>query len=260
MSRSLFILFVLFTAVASATTSPFHVMIDPGHGGSDSGAVYGEAKESEIALNVSLELKKLFEKESDFKVSITRTTDIHLELEERVRKAEKEKADIFLSLHANASQDPRAKGVEFYFQNHLEPEEESLYLANLENKIYNEQVSVAAGNEPSSSTISKKSDVLAIIEDLKRNTKIQQSHLLSKKLMQAWKLQRKSRTLRQAPFVVITKTKVPSVLVELGFVSNAQEAEKLQQSAYQKQLAQRIFTGVKDFKEMVDKSELRSLH
>lgn len=259
MSLPCFLLLFVLVITSAASASPLHVMIDPGHGGSDAGAVYGDAKESEIALQVSLELKQLFEKSGDFKISITRTADTHIGLEERVKKAEKEKADIFLSLHANASQDARARGVEFYFQNHLEPEEESLYLANLENKMYNEQVSVADAEE-SSSNLSKKSDVLAIVEDLKRNTKIQQSHLLSKKLMQAWKLQKKSRSLRQAPFVVITKTKVPSVLVELGFVSNANEAQKLQQSAYQKQLAQRIFTGVKDFKEMVDKSELRSLH
>lgn len=235
-------------------------MIDPGHGGIDNGAVYFDAKESEVALKVSLELKKLLEKDGDFQVSMTRTDDSHVSLEERVKKAEQQKADIFLSLHANASKDQRARGVEFYFQNHLAADEESMYLANLENKM-SEQFGREEADQ-SVSDLSKKSDVLAIVEDLKRNTKMRQSHRLSQKLMQALESRQKlgSRIIRQAPFYVITKTRIPSVLVELGFISNPSEASQLQRPMYQKQLAERIFTGVKDYKEIVDKSELRSLH
>lgn len=244
---------ILFFISLQTQASPLHVVIDPGHGGIDAGAVYGNAKESEIALKVSLQLKALMEKDKDFKVSLTREADQNLSLEDRVQKAEKQKADIFLSLHLNASKDLRAKGVEFYFQNNLPADEESLYLANLENKMSQEQ---------SEDSLSKKTDVLAIVEDLKRNTKMHQSHQLSQKLLQAWSQNQRSgsRIIRQAPFYVITKTKIPSVLVELGFISNEAEAQKLLQSSYQKQLAERIFTGLQDFKEMVDKAELRSLH
>ena len=251
MSLAIFSSLILFVSVI-AQANPLYVVIDPGHGGSDAGAVYGDAKESDIALKVSLQLKKLLEKDRDFKVSLTREADFNLSLEERVQKAEKQKADIFLSLHANASNDQRAKGVEFYFQNNLPADEEAMYLANLENKMAVEQAD---------NTLSKKTDVLAIVEDLKRNTKMHQSHQLSRHLMQAWKPsgRKGSRIIRQAPFYVITKTKIPSVLVELGFISNAQEAQKLLQTAYQKQLAERIFAGLTDFKEMVDKAELRSL-
>ena len=147
MSLAIFSSLILFVSVI-AQANPLYVVIDPGHGGSDAGAVYGDAKESDIALKVSLQLKKLLEKDRDFKVSLTREADFNLSLEERVQKAEKQKADIFLSLHANASNDQRAKGVEFYFQNNLPADEEAMYLANLENKMAVEQADNTLSKKP----------------------------------------------------------------------------------------------------------------
>lgn len=246
--------------LSSRTEALFHVVIDPGHGGQDAGAVYGQAKEADIALQVSLELKEIIQKDSSFKVSLTRESDTSLSLDERVQKAENEKADIFLSLHANAIQNQKIKGIEFYFQNHLAADEETLYLANLENQLSNE-VLKNKSSLSSDQDLTKKSDVLAIIEDLKRNTKIKHSHLLSQNLLQAWsrKSNRTPKSIKQAPFYVISRTKIPSVLVELGFLSNPNEAAKLQQKAYQRHLAENIFAGIKDFKENVDNRELRSL-
>jgi N-acetylmuramoyl-L-alanine amidase len=245
----------------TASIPSLKIMIDPGHGGSDAGAVYGSAKESEIALKVAQQLKALLEKNPGFAATLTRTADKNLSLTERVHLAEAQKADLFLSIHANASPDQRARGAEFYFQNHLPPDEESLFLANAENQIVKETDSAVPED------MSKKSDVRAIIEDLKRNTKMRSSFALSEKLLKNWnpginsaQAKRESRNIRQAPFFVISKTTIPSVLVELGFISNPKESQRLIQPDYQKEIAQKIYRGLRDYKEMVDKSEVGRLH
>jgi N-acetylmuramoyl-L-alanine amidase len=91
-------------------------MLDPGHGGIDTGAVRGFAKESELVLKVAEQLKKILAQDKKFEVSMTRTQDVNLTLPERVQKAEKSKADLFVSLHANSASDPRAKGVEILYR------------------------------------------------------------------------------------------------------------------------------------------------
>jgi len=242
----------LVTSLAHAA-APLKIIIDPGHGGVDTGAVYGPAKEAEITLKVAQQLKSLLDHSHDFHASLTRTQDVALPLPDRVHIAEKEKADLFLSIHANASPDKRARGVEFYFQNQIPADEESLYLANLENQVVKDQPSADQANE----SISKKTDVLAIVEDLKRQTKMRSSYVLSDRLMKAWSPQgsKSSNVIRQAPFYVISKTNIPSVLVELGFISHPKESQKLIQSQYQKEIAQKIFQGLQAYKEMVDKGE-----
>jgi N-acetylmuramoyl-L-alanine amidase len=244
--------FTFLLLVSASSAAPLKVVIDPGHGGIDTGAVYGEAKEAEITLKVAQHLMTLLEKSENFLPALTRTQDLALSLQERVRVAEKEKADLFLSIHANASPDKRARGVEFYFQNQLPADEDSMYLANLENQVVKEVGSLSAEAD-----ISKKTDVLAIVEDLKRQTKMRSSYTLSDRLLKAWNIQgpQNSNIIRQAPFYVISKTNIPSVLVELGFISNPRESQKLIQPQYQKDIAQKLYQGLRDYKEMIDNLE-----
>jgi N-acetylmuramoyl-L-alanine amidase len=244
--------FTLSATVSSISpAAPLKVMIDPGHGGVDTGAVYGVAKEAVITLQVAQQLKALLEKSQEFTATLTRTQDAAISLQERVRRAEQEKAELFISIHANASPDKRARGVEFYFQNQLPADEESMYLANLENQAVKDQPSTEEQD------INKKTDVLAIVEDLKRQTKMRSSYSLSDRLVKAWNPNgsKNSNVIRQAPFYVISKTNIPSVLVELGFISNPKESQKLIQPQYQKEIAQKIFQGLQAYKEMIDKSE-----
>jgi N-acetylmuramoyl-L-alanine amidase len=251
--QTVFLSLVLIFATSFArATTPLKIIIDPGHGGVDTGAVYGPAKEAEITLKVAQYLKSLLDQSHEFQASLTRTQDVALPLPDRVHMAEKEKADLFLSIHANASPDKRARGVEFYFQNQIPADEESLYLANLENQVVKEQPAAEQAEN-----ISKKTDVLAIVEDLKRQTKMRSSYALSDRLMKSWNPQgsKSSNVIRQAPFYVISKTNIPSVLVELGFISHPKESQKLIQSQYQKEIAQKIFQGLQAYKEMVDKGE-----
>lgn len=248
-------------AQAAVTSPSLKIMIDPGHGGTDSGAVYGKAREADIVLKVATALKELMQKEnSGFEANLTRSQDRNLTLPERVAFAEKQKADLFVSIHANASKDQRARGVEFYFQNQLPADEDSMYLANLENQKESQLF-----RESESEDMTSQGDVAAILDDLKRTHKMHQSHQLSIELLKAWQpiinaSVHESTAIRQAPFYVIARTKIPSVLVELGFISNPKESERLMKPSYQKEIAQRIFQGLQAYKEKVDKSELGSLH
>ncbi len=252
-------LFLCLSTLPSAASPSLKVLIDPGHGGSDRGAVYGQAKESEIALKVAQNLQILLQKNHDFEAVLTRQTDRNISLPERVQLAEIQNADLFLSIHANASPDQRARGAEFYFQNHLPADEETLFLANAENQIVKDTGSALPED------LSKKSDVKAILDDLKRHTKMRSSFALSERLMKTWNaghvhLNGSNNHIRQAPFFVISKTTIPSVLVELGFISNPKESQRLIQPSYQKEIAQKIYQGLQDYKEMVDKAEVGRLH
>lgn len=251
--KSIIFALILFTSVG-LWAAPLKVIIDPGHGGTDSGAVQGEAKEAEIALNVSLHLQQLLKQDPQFSSLLTRQTDKSLSLQERVTFAEKNNGDLYLSIHANASNDQRARGVEFYFQNHLPADEETLFLANAENKV-SHSVAAKTDEEPS-----QKGDVKAILDDLKRTQRMSSSLVLSKTLLHRWQQHKKDpHAVRQAPFFVVSKVEMPSVLVELGFITNPQEAVKLLSKDYQKEIAHKIYMGLKDYKESMDKSPSQRL-
>lgn len=248
-----------------ASTKPLHVLVDPGHGGADQGATRGSVKESKISMQVAEQLQKMLEADPAFQVSLTRTSDKFVSLKNRVELIEKNKADLFLSIHANSSTDRRAKGVEFYFQNHLPADEETLFLAANENRMESEkrtEDNASAENRMAdlNDQPTKKNDVLAILEDLKRQTRMTSSLKLSDRLLSAWSKSTPhkhfdSNVIRQAPFYVVAKATVPSVLVELGFITNPKEAERLVDAQYQKSVAERIYQGLRDYKEMMDKTQ-----
>jgi N-acetylmuramoyl-L-alanine amidase len=241
MKLSLVLFYFLFAVLSLSTqAAPLKVLIDPGHGGSDQGAVRGKFKEAHIVLSVAQKLKKILDADQLFQASLTREKDQQLGLDERIKIANQKHADILVSIHANAATDSRAKGFEVYFQNHLPADEESLLLANLENQNRNS----AATNLESDPT--KTNDLSAIIDDLKRNYKMQASHRLSKNIFAAWD-KHKSNLVRQAPFYVISKTEIPSILVELGYVSNPKELARLADEKFQTNMAQKIYLGLKQF-------------
>ncbi len=250
------VLALFFTLKVSA--APISILIDPGHGGSDQGATRGSLRESQICLQISQYLSELLKKNPKFKVSFTRTTDEQISLSDRVEIAKKNKVDLYLAIHANASLDPKAYGMELYFQNQMAPDEESLFLANAENENL-----LSQRNPSSTDKISSGSDVDNIVEDLKRNHKINQSFELTEHLFQ--QLPRsvfgkyKNHALRQAPFYVISQTSVPSVLVEVGYLSSASDQTKLASQDYQKQIANYLYEGLVKHKEFLDKERAKSL-
>ncbi|AFY02301.1 N-acetylmuramoyl-L-alanine amidase family protein [Bdellovibrio bacteriovorus] len=256
LKRSLGALLILCSPSAFA----LHIMLDPGHGGVDTGAVYGGAKEAELVLKVAQKLQTLLAKDEKFKVTMTRTNDRNLSLPERVKMAEGTKADLFVSLHANAASDQRAKGVEFFFQNNLPPDEDALFLASQENQMVlnsRELHDISGGDE-----LSKKGDVAAIVEDLHRQNRLSSSLRLTQTLTQVWGTDNNAAqaTIKQAPFYVISKTTMPSVLIEIGFLTNPREAKKLVSAEYQNDLAQKIYTALQSYKEKMDNHAAKSLN
>ncbi len=251
---------ILISSLLPFQAASFHVILDPGHGGIDTGAVHGKAREAELVLKVANQLKLLLDKNADFKVTLTRTTDRIISLQDRVSLAEKHKGDIFVSLHANAAADQRAQGVEFFFQNYLPPDEESLFLASQENQnmMAAKEHAAISGEEE----LSKKGDIAAIIEDLHRQNRVRGSLRLTQTLNQVWNNEQKPRpsSIKQAPFYVISKTSMPSVLIEIGFLTNPREAKMLLNSDYQNGLAQKIYTALVTYKEKVDNSSAKTLN
>ncbi|HEY8272340.1 MAG TPA: N-acetylmuramoyl-L-alanine amidase [Pseudobdellovibrionaceae bacterium] len=246
----IFFLYILFTL--SFRAQALQVMIDPGHGGLDSGTSHLGVQEKDLVLKVSSYLKTLLEENPQFNVEMTRETDQQLSLRTRVKKAEKAQSDLFISLHANSNPDMRIKGTELYFQNSLPPDEESLILAEQENQA---ETTAAEAKTALQDSPSKKGDIRAIIEDLHRQYRAKSSLKITQILAADWS----HSAIKQAPFYVVSKTSMPSVLIEVGFLTHPEEAKKLNTPKYQQEIAQKIYKAVLQYKEMMDKIEGQAL-
>lgn len=252
------IMAVLCLVVTDASVA-MKVVVDPGHGGVDGGASTGSVREADIALKVGLLLKeKLLARKFD--VAMTRTQDKSLSLEQRVQMADKANGDVLVSLHVNSNPNRSAKGFEIYFQNQLPPDEEMLFLAANEEKVSRAKIAEIPESEIEPS---KKKDVLSIIEDLHRQHRMKASHQLSLDLNAVLKdlsLGHKEEpvSIKQAPFYVVSNGNRPSVLVELGFLTNSKNAEKLANSAYQAEIAEKITQGLLKYRDELLSGQVKS--
>lgn len=246
----LIVLFVLFIASYQVQAAPLKVVVDPGHGGTDGGATAGKVKEADITLEISKRLFYLLKKDSSFEATITRTKDEIVPLFERSKIAKKFKGDLFISIHANSSPDLYAKGAEIYFQSQMPPDEESLFLASRENGVEVQSVEEDA----------PKGDLAVIIDDLKKSEYIYNSQIFAETVIEQWKkrLPLRSEPIRQGPFHVLVNVPMPSVLIEVGFVTNSKELERLKDPSHQKLIAEVIYKSIKSYKEKIDKSEFSS--
>ena len=228
--------FLVLALILSSPTawSALRITIDPGHGGSDNGAVHDSVKESQIVLSISKKLHSLLKKDKSFKSQLLRTTNEDLALENRVKMAHNFDADLFISIHANANPNTRAKGAEFYIQNQLPMNEENLFLAHHETQQQQREVSA------------QKSDIQSILFDLKKNHKVLKSYQLGSFLRKNWP-NKKNQMIRQGPFYVLSQTEIPSVIVEVGYLSHPQERNRLKTTAFQNKIAHRIYNGLKDY-------------
>lgn len=246
------ILFVLFFASLNLHAAEYKVVIDPGHGGTDAGATTEKIKESEITLEISKKISKLLSEDPEFKVILTRSSDSIVPLFQRSNIAINEKADLFISIHANSSTDLAAKGAEVYFQSQMPPDEETLFLASRENQGHEHQ-ETAESDAP-------QGDLAVILDDLKKNEQVYNSQILAETIITQWKkkLSIRQEPIRQGPFHVLVSVPMPSVLVEVGFVSNKKELDQLKSNAHQSQIAEIIYKSIKNYKEKIDKSEFSS--
>ena len=246
---------VLFKAPSSySNTQPLKIVVDPGHGGADTGAVRSSLKESELVLAVAFKLKQFLQKDVRFQLTLTRSNnDRSLSLKDRVQIAESVGAELFISLHANTEFTQKARGIEIYFQSPIGSDEDAQYLASIENRSLQRKDLTLQANI-------KKTEVESILEDLKKTSSIKSSHKFSQKLAQLWSTSSEAPvSIRQAPFYVISRNKMPSILIELGFLSNAKEAQKLSSESYQEKIALQIYQGLLQYKEMIDNFRSSSL-
>jgi len=214
------------------------VVIDPGHGGHDPGAVGPNGiQEKDVVLAIGLRLRELFKEELGLDVVMTRSTDVFIPLEERTAIANKVGADLFLSVHANAAPNRLAAGIETYYLN-LAKTDKVAQLAAKENGTSLDKVSV----------------LQAILFDLMANYKLNDSAHLADEVQKA--LHKKIRThysdvknlgVKQGPFYVLIGASMPSILVETAFLSNAVEEFRLKDPAYQEMAAEGILDGVRRY-------------
>jgi N-acetylmuramoyl-L-alanine amidase len=210
------------------------IVIDPGHGGHDPGAMNDGLSEADLVLDLALRLEKLLLKQPGVEVVMTRRSNVFVPLEERTAIANREGADLFLSIHANASEDDRVRGIETYFLNFApNPAAEAI---------------AARENAASARTMRQLPD---IVKAIALNNKIDESRDFAS-LVQSSMLDRLKRSnksvkdlgVKQAPFMVLIGATMPSILAEISFLTNGQEAALLRGGAYRQQITEALFNGV----------------
>ena len=224
------------------------IVIDPGHGGRDSGAVgINKNFEKHITLKVAKILKEKFKKKSNYEVILTRSSDNYLKLKTRTKIAKKNNADIFISLHADYHKNPRTRGISFYTLSERASDKEAAALARRENKS-----DLIDGVDLSNET----SEVTNILLDLTKRETLNQSSSLVNYLINSFEgeINLLNRTHRYAGFAVLKSLDIPSVLVEMGYLSNKTDSKLLLTKKYQNKIAEKISDAVINYFVWKDKN------
>jgi N-acetylmuramoyl-L-alanine amidase len=215
------------------------IVIDPGHGGKDPGAVGFGLKEKDIVLSVAQKMKKTLEEKNGYEVFLTRDGDVSLPLEERTAIANTKEADLFLSIHVNAHPEATIRGVETFYLN-LATHTEAMRVAALENAT-------------STHNMSEMQDILS---ELMQNEKINESSQLAEfvQLNMVSGLKKESffvkdLGVKQAPFYVLIGAEMPAILAELSFITNPEDAQLMKSDKYLQTLADQIVAGVLSYAE-----------
>lgn len=244
--RLTFIFFIELTFFCCITTlnaqKKYSVVLDAGHGGKDHGASRGGYIEKKIALNLALKTGEILKKENDINVFYTRKKDVFIELHNRARIANEKGADLFVSIHCNANNSSKPHGAETY-------------------------VLGLKGNKENLEIVKKENEVILLEDDYKKNydydpnapetviaLSVMQEENLDLSLAFGGLVQtnfrgirRYDRKVKQANFLVLRETIMPSVLIELGFISNQAEGQFLNSKAGQQKMAKAIADAIKEY-------------
>ncbi len=220
------------------------IVIDPGHGGKDPGCRIGGRYEKDITLSIARLLARKLREKIGCEVFLTRDKDIFLSLEQRTAIANMKKADLFISLHVNAHKDQRIHGLETYFLN-MATDQSAVLVAARENATSEKSIS----------------DLQTILNDLMLNTKINESSRLAHNVQNGMvgdvkKVYAGIRSLgvKQAPFYVLIGAEMPAVLVEVGFLSNRRERDRLVDKKYQESITDGIYAGIRSYIESINQA------
>ncbi len=212
------------------------IVIDPGHGGHDPGALGERVSEADVVLDVAIRLEALLAA-AGVDVVLTRRSDEFIPLDKRTAIATREQADLFLSIHANASRALSARGVETYVLNFATDS--------------NAEAVAARENASTEQTISSLPDIVRAIA---LHSKLDESRSLAGLVQRTLVAQLKPANkglvdhgVKQAPFVVLVGAEMPSVLAEVAFITNPQEARLLRTDAYRQRIAQALFDAIRGY-------------
>ena len=223
------------------------VVIDPGHGGDDPGAIGpGKTMEKDVVLRVGEKVVQFLNQNREIKSFLTRKGDYFIKLEDRKKIAEEYKADLFVSLHADASFNPQARGSSVYcLSTSGATDEAARILADKEN------LSNVLGGATSRTMTSGKNDLEPILLDLTLNNTMRESFLFAETLLKDIKAVNslKYASFRQASFIVLKSLKypIPSVLLETAYITNKEDERLLNRSEFQEKMAKAIHTSIKTY-------------
>jgi N-acetylmuramoyl-L-alanine amidase len=225
------------------------IVIDPGHGGRDPGAKARDLSEAELVLDIAQRLEKLLVKQG-VEVVLTRTKNSYMTLEERTALANSAGADLFLSIHANASSIASARGVETYYLNFAQ----------------SSAAEALAARENANSTQAMR-NLPDIVKAIALNNKIDESRDFATSVQDALheRLRRVDRNVKnlgvkQAPFMVLIGATMPSVLVEIAFLTHRQEAALLKTDRYRQQVAEALQAGITRYQQSVKRTPVVAAH
>ena len=218
------------------------VAVDAGHGGEDPGAVGGSGtREKDVTLAIARKLAARIDKQKGMQAVLVRDGDYFVALRQRIAKARKHKADLFVSIHADAFTDPRVRGSSVYtLSNGGATSEAAKWLAARENRA-----DLIGGVN-----LSERNDVLAgVLLDMSMNATIEHSSIAATRVLEKLRsLGHVHQTrIQQAGFVVLKSPDIPSMLVETAFISNPDEEKRLRNVKYQNQLADSLLAGILDY-------------
>jgi N-acetylmuramoyl-L-alanine amidase len=220
------------------------IIVDAGHGGHDPGAKARGLAEAELTLDVAQRLEKLLLKQPGFEVVLTRRGDTYVSLEERTAIANREGADLFLSIHANASANAAARGIETYFLNFA---------------TTSDAEAVAARENAGAAKNMR--HLPEIVQAIALNNKIDESRDFASSVqtsllqtLRKAKYEVKSLGVKQAPFMVLIGATMPSILAEISFITNRQEANLLKTEKYRQEIAEALFDGVMRYQQSLKKA------
>lgn len=246
-------LFPFFSSSVSARNSKgkFVVVIDPGHGGKDAGALGTISKEKDIVLKVGLKVRELLRKQDPgIAVLMTRSTDVFIGLNERADYANRNHADLFVSIHANSVKSKSARGIETYTLG-LARSEENLRVAMKENSVILKEDDYKTKYEGFDPNSTESYIMFEFMQNKNMESSIKLAQNVQKNLVVGGR--RVNRGVKQNIFLVLRRTSMPSILIELGFISDRQEENYMNSVAGIDEMARSISSAVIKYKQDLDK-------
>lgn len=243
--KQAFLLFIIFTSLTFAQGgTKFKVVLDPGHGGKDFGAIYNGFVEKNIALNVALKVGKLLEADPNVDVVYTRRNDAFVDMDERAGIANKASGDVFVSFHCNAESKKIASGTETYFAGATK-NIASIEVAKRENSVLTLEKDYKTHYEGFDANNPEVIPGAMALQEAVQNKSID----LAGKIQEGFlEIKRKSRGVKQGPFWLLNNVAMPGVLIEMGFLSSADEGLYVNSDFGQDELAKAIAASILSYK------------